>query len=534
MIIKAIYIGNENEAFICRDFSEGFNIIYSDENNKGKTIVIQAIAYCLGNTPVFPTSYEYEKYYYILDIINNNELIRLCRKQKNIIISKNGMLSFFDNTSEFKRYWNKEIFSLPLIHKLNRERIVDPELYIQLFFVGQDKKITYDIVNKGYYKKDDFYNMVFAMKGLQSKNYSEEQLEDTKEKINLLKDERKQLLKENKILKKYGDANAMLGQTNDRIALENVLIKADEIKDMIVELKKERNKAIARKKKNEAVLKELRSLNRNMKSGEIVCLDCGSNHISYESVDSEFSFDISTSEMRTQILNAIEEKVSIYNEEIERLTNEINIQQEQFDKCLDVNDNVPLELLLVVKKGMDDARDADKRIVEIEKQLMKLEDDFNTTNAIAEDIQKKQKALLDNLIEKMNEFHRSVNKLSGTKYDDIFSKRDNVYSGSDGTEFHLAKVYALYQELQHEFPIIIDSFRAEDLSTEREENVLEEFKKISNQVIFTTTLKEEEHGKYDNIGVNCIDFSAHETNHILSSVYLEEFLSEIRKFSIDL
>lgn len=54
-----------------------------------------------------------------------------------------------------------------------------------------------------------------------------------------------------------------------------------------------------------------------------MCMDCGSHHISYESADSEFSFDISTSEMRTQILNAIEEKVSIYGEEIGRLTDEI-------------------------------------------------------------------------------------------------------------------------------------------------------------------------------------------------------------------
>lgn len=60
-----------------------------------------------------------------------------------------------------------------------------------------------------------------------------------------------------------------------------------------------------------------------MRSGEVVCMDCGSHHISYESADSEFSFDISTSEMRTQILNAIEEKVSIYGEEIGRLTDEI-------------------------------------------------------------------------------------------------------------------------------------------------------------------------------------------------------------------
>ena len=43
MIIRAVYIGNSEEAYINKEFKEGLNIISSDDNNKGKTIVIQAI-----------------------------------------------------------------------------------------------------------------------------------------------------------------------------------------------------------------------------------------------------------------------------------------------------------------------------------------------------------------------------------------------------------------------------------------------------------------------------------------------------------
>lgn len=39
----------------------------------------------------------------------------------------------------------------------------------------------------------------------------------------------------------------------------------------------------------------------NDKAGHITCLDCDSNHIAYESADSEFSFDVSTNTMRKQI-----------------------------------------------------------------------------------------------------------------------------------------------------------------------------------------------------------------------------------------
>ena len=79
---------------------------------------------------------------------------------------------------------------------------------------------------------------------------------------------------------------------------------------------------------------------------------------------------------------------------------------------------------------------------------------------------------------------------AGTEpYADIFTTRDKIYSGSEATEFHLARMYAFGKILKHDYPIIVDSFRAEDLSTERENKVLNEFKELDNQIIFTTTLR---------------------------------------------
>ena len=43
MIIKSIFIGNAVEAFLEDKFSERFNILYSDDNNKGKTIVYSIV-----------------------------------------------------------------------------------------------------------------------------------------------------------------------------------------------------------------------------------------------------------------------------------------------------------------------------------------------------------------------------------------------------------------------------------------------------------------------------------------------------------
>ena len=64
MIVKKIAIGNSEEAYIEDSFSKGVNVILSDENNKGKTIVTQSILYACGNKPIYPSSFNYKEYIY--------------------------------------------------------------------------------------------------------------------------------------------------------------------------------------------------------------------------------------------------------------------------------------------------------------------------------------------------------------------------------------------------------------------------------------------------------------------------------------
>ena len=330
-------------------------------------------------------------------------------------------------------------------------------------------------------------------------------------------------MKENKILKKNNLALEFLSSTNDRAALEGMLKEVERIKDKLVNLKKERSNAVSRRTKNEIALKELRSLNRTMKTGQISCMDCGSTHIAYESADSEFSFDISTSKMRTQILNSVQEKIDIYNEEITRLTNEISLCQKELDACMETED-IPIEALLVIRQEMEGARNADDRIKEIDTEVQELSGQLEMKSAISEDIEKKIKNLLNGIINTMNGFYSKVDSAGTEPYADIFTTRDKIYSGSEATEFHLARMYAFGKILKHDYPIIVDSFRAEDLSTERENKVLNEFKELDNQIIFTTTLKAEEGEKYAfDSSLNNISFSGHVTNKMLSNAYVDEF-----------
>lgn len=120
----------------------------------------------------------------------------------------------------------------------------------------------------------------------------------------------------------------------------------------------------------------------------------------------------------------------------------------------------------------------------------------------------------------MNELYHQIDPDGNLTYTSLFTQRNEVYSGSEATVFHLVKLFALQQVLRHNFPIIVDSFRAEDLSTGKEKTVLEISKSINNQVILTTTLKHEELGKYD----YHINYISHIPSKILDGRYVADFL----------
>ena len=200
MRIKATAVGNAHEAFVERNYNGSLNIISSDDNNKGKTIAIQSMMYALGNEPTFPATFEYKDYYHYVEFEVNGTTYYLCRRNNSFILKHKEGLLVFDSISEFKRYWSKHIFTLPQIIKNQIARIVDPVLFLQLFFVGQDKKDTSNISHSGLYNKQDFLNMLFTICNAAGIEMDEDELKKAKDELQNLKEERRVLLKQHKIL----------------------------------------------------------------------------------------------------------------------------------------------------------------------------------------------------------------------------------------------------------------------------------------------------------------------------------------------
>lgn len=146
-----------------------------------------------------------------------------------------------------------------------------------------------------------------------------------------------------------------------------------------------------------------------------------------------------------------------------------------------------------------------------------------------------QLAILIAILNEMNVVYEAIDPNGNLHFDDLFTKKDEVYSGSEATIFHLSRLYALSKVLNHNYPIVVDSFRAEDLSTSKENIVLDLYKELPNQVIFTTTLKLEELGKYDTrTDIHHIDYKDHAPSKMLSEVYVNEFCELLSSLSINL
>lgn len=537
MIIHKVALGNAVEAFVYADFSNGMNIIFSDDNNRGKTILIQSMMYCFGNKPVFPISFNFSSYFHYVEFSVDESHYHICRKGNDFIVSYSGGLSILNGMSEFKRFWNKHIFQLPQIEKDGVPRIVDFELLLELFFVGQDKRDTSNIIANGYYKKEDYINTIFSMLNISQQSNSQVDLEQVRRRIKKCKEKKELLLKKKPIITSVAAGVRYLSSVSDKIAFEEKIKSANLLKDKISALISSRNNASKQKIKYENVLKDLNSLNRTIDHCEMRCLDCQSTRIGFSaSGTSKHVFDVSTPTLRQEIIASIEEKIDICDEEISSFTSKINELQSQLMDLLS-DEEISLEMLVAFKDGVKDASEVEQQIIKCDEEISKLENALNSKKQITAEISNQQKEAYESLVRCMVDSYKNIDSSGNLSINNIFTPSNHVFSGSEETIFYLVKLYSIASITNHQFPIVVDSFRAEDLSTTKENNVLNLFTRINNQKIFTTTLKREEAAteKYrDNIFVNAIDFSSIAPSKILSEGYVPELRRILAMFAINI
>lgn len=532
MIIKEVAFGNQHEAFIETRFSDGANIIFSTDNNKGKTILIQAMMYALGNDPFFPSGFEYKEYYYYIQFTIDAKPYRFLRKGDTITIIAEDSFIICNSISEFKYFIHQNIFPIPEIFKDGTIRLVYPSLYYELFFIGQDKRNTSNVIHRGLYSKTDFINMLYSLDGIPYTNkYSddrsliESRIIEKKEKIALLKGKVKFIKRHPKIADSYS-------RTADKSVFDSLILKGTELMSQITSLKKERAREQNRLNIHSSLLDELNSLNRKLDGGKLKCSNCGSDDILI--FFDKTSFDVSNSFVRDKIIQSIKLQITIISENIQDLTKRINDQQDRYNSLYSETDDTTKSMLIYIQDIKDEI-EPDLQISELMNDIDQLQDAL-TNNSIDQQLyETRQDNLITSITEEMQKLYKDIDPNGKLSFRSIFSKMDETYSGSEEQEFYFCRLVAFLKYLKHKFPIIIDSYRSGELSTAKEWKMLEIIQQIQNQIILTSTLKQEEYTnlKYDALSyINCIDYSNHQSSRILQSSNVDTFLKIISDFSI--
>jgi hypothetical protein len=532
MKINAVAFGNKEEAFIENRLSYGVNVIYSDDNNKGKTLLMQGMMYSLGNTPIFPSGFDYNNYYFYTNITLNGKIYEFMRRRNTITVKSKEIFQICDSVSELKYFIDVNIFELPKILKNEEEQIADMSLFYQIFFVGQDKRNTSNIINSGRYNKKDFINMLYYLNGYP--NIQESKLDDEEEKalISRLKNEAKTIKKLMKFTKNNPNLAEFANKTSDRERLKAQAKKINEIQKNISNYENSRRRELNRKIKLKYLINELNSLNREINQGKVTCAKCGSKQIVYSNKD--IKFEISNRNVRNRILHSIEMQIKMKNEIIDEYTECINMEQSRLKNEMR---NIPVEIMDILIYSQDILKDEeyDNRLIEIENQLTEIQ--RNKSTRLDQDTRASQKnqTMIKTVIEKMNTYYRNVDPNGNLYFDSLFTKKDETYSGSEEQEYYYSRIMALNDYFKHPFPLIIDAFRSGELSTKKEKIMLDNYINLNKQVILTATLKDEEYDKdkYKDLeNVLALDYSYNEDSKILQSQYVEEFSRLIKAFNI--
>lgn len=532
--VKAAYIGNGIESFVERSFTNGINVVYSMDNNRGKTVLMQGIMFALGAVPTFPSGFQYREYIYIVDLDVDGRDVSVLRSKNTFAVLSNNELHTFESEASFSKYWSKNIRILPNIVKKGRTTSVGLELYTQMAFIPQDGKSSAKLLS-GQFSKDDFCEMLYAIKGLDGRELDTESEETLKKRRDELKGKLKSLTRQTAALNERGTALSMISASVDNRDMEELLADLERARKEVTDIRKKRSRLIDRLTKCQITLDELNSLKIETREGRLYCLECGSERIGYRMADSKAMFDVTNSTMRSRIIGSLGERIDATRNEIDTLDQQLRKAQQNLAALLAQNTEFSLADIVACKNDYLDSRELDLEMQKAQHELAEIKDTLESNKTMTNDLRKRQREFSDELVSKMNFAQRHISGNDhATPYEALFSTNANVFSGSDETIYFASRQYALAAIMGHDMPLLVDSFRGEDLSTEREERMLELYSHVQNQMIFTTTVKKEEgKEKYEmDDRLNAIDYSGHDVNKILCTDYNDEFLTKVSEFGI--
>jgi uncharacterized Zn finger protein (UPF0148 family) len=355
-------------------------------------------------------------------------------------------------------------------------------------------------------------------------------IQNTEEAI---KEDKKVTTRRLKFAKSNPKISEITYKSSDKQLIQEKRAAIERINVKISDCQKERNREINRKSKLERLISELISLNREITAGHVICANCGSNRVVF--TNDEFTFDVSNLYVRREIQGSIKEEIEIKEEIIDELTRNINNYQELLNLEL-ASTPVSLQTILLFSEEILSYAEIDRNLIEIEKKIEDLNQRLNDSQRTSEEEKLTNKNIISEILVMMNTIYKDLDPKGNLLFDELFTKKGVTYSGSEEQEFYFVKLIALSRALNHKYPIIIDSFRDGELSSEKESFMIKTYFELNKQVILSSTLKREEYSssRYSEFPyVNAIDYSINDTSHILKDDIDGEFIEILKTFNVE-
>lgn len=370
----------------------------------------------------------------------------------------------------------------------------------------QDKRNTSNIINRGYRNKTDFISLVNSILYPENEDIDYELINSLKKKVKKLENEISNEIKKNDFIKDNKEIAVSVFSSVDKIEAERIEKEMEELNKNISDISSKIRREENRKMKLISLLSELTSVNKMLEEGTLKCAECGSDKIIFDLNDTKF--DLSNIYVRNQIIASIREKIEQKSQNVDDLANSKYKLKQKLEEIL-ITQSQDITDYLIYKREIEKTKDTNKlidekkqEIDEIKKQIKEIENKELKRND-------ELKKLFENLLYQMRLIVQKLDPNSAFFIDNLFTKNNENFSGSEEQVFYFAKIYILVTLLKLPFPIIIDSFRDGELSSNKEQIMLEEFNKLENQIIISATLKNEEfvskYKKYSKI--NIMDYS---------------------------
>lgn len=348
-----------------------------------------------------------------------------------------------------------------------------------------------------------------------------------------MKEEKSEIVKYYKFAKSHPKISEIVNKFSDWEALQAKKTILNDINARISELRKDRNREINRKIQLEELISELNSLNQELKVGRVICADCRSERVVF--TNKEFTFDVSNKYVRNKIMESINEQIQIKEEIIEEKTRNINNNQDQLKNELEI---IPksYKTILLHSEEIQSSTEIDRKLTEIEEKIEESNRTLKESRRVVDEGKLVNKNVISDILTMMNSIYKELDPNGTLIFDELFTKKGETYSGSEEQEFYFVKLIALSKVLDLEYPIIIDSFRDGEISSEKEKFMIAAYSSLDKQVILSSTLKIEEYSnsRYSEFPfVTAIDYSTNNTSHILNNDEAPEFIEILKEFNIE-